>query len=409
MAVPAREMEDDSVLVRAVQGGDLEAFSQLFRRHYADVQRSCARRMSCPLEAEEIAQAAFVRALERIEQCSGERQFGGWVQIIARHMCVDALRARSRVVPRESPMSEHHADGREPQDSLLDRERSDDVRRALDTLPPRQRQAVTARALGTGPGQIADDLGLSVGAVDSLILRGRRQLALAYRRVAGEGGSTATVTSASAAASLLAAFCIGSTRLLGGVAAAAEAGRDLMRPVASGLTGAIMAVSVAITGSGPATAPEPATNPAAPPAAVVVADPFPDQPAGLPVDAGGSVPATGAATAVAPTAGTTGPGAGGSLPGAGGPTGKTAGQPAVGAPNPAAPGHGPGGGPQPASPPAPAGGSVDLDLPPALDPPVLDPVVDVVDDAVPLVTETVDDTTTVVDDTLDTVTSLLPK
>ena len=47
----------------------------------------------------------FVRALERIEQCGGERQFGGWVQIIARHMCVDALRARSRVVPSESPRS----------------------------------------------------------------------------------------------------------------------------------------------------------------------------------------------------------------------------------------------------------------------------------------------------------------
>ena len=173
--------------------------------------------MACPLEAEEIAQAAFVRALERIGQCRGDRQFGGWVQIIARHLCVDALRARSRVVPTEAPMSENHTDGNEPHDSLFDHERTMQVRRALDSLPPRQRQAVTARAQGTGPSEIADDLGLSVGAVDSLILRGRRKLALAYRRVAGEGGATATVTSARAAAALLAFLSIGSTRLLGGV------------------------------------------------------------------------------------------------------------------------------------------------------------------------------------------------
>ena len=256
-------MEDDSTLVRAVQGGDLEAFSELFRRHYPDVQRACVRRLSCPLEAEEIAQAAFVRALERIRQCSGERRFGGWVQIIARHLCADALRTRSRVVPSESPMSEDHVDGNEPHDALIDREQSADVRRALASLPIRQRQAVTARALGTGPVEIADDLGLSVGAVDSLILRGRRRLALAYRRVAGEGGATATATNATAAASLLAVFTIGSTRLLGGVAAAAEAGRDLVAPMASGVTGAIMAVAVAITGGAPATAPE-TTPPASP-------------------------------------------------------------------------------------------------------------------------------------------------
>ena len=124
MAVPAREMEDDSFLVRAVQAGDLEAYSELFRRHYPAVQRACARRMACPLEAEEIAQAAFVRALERIDQCTGDRLFGGWVQIIARHMCVDALRTRSRVVATESPMSEDRVDGREPHDSLIDQERA---------------------------------------------------------------------------------------------------------------------------------------------------------------------------------------------------------------------------------------------------------------------------------------------
>jgi RNA polymerase sigma-70 factor (ECF subfamily) len=424
LAVPARELQDDTWLVRAVQGGDTEAFSELFRRHYVDVKRSCARRMACPLEAEEIAQAAFVRALERIGQCSGERQFGGWVQIIARHLCVDALRSRSRVVPSESPMSEHHADGTEPHDSLLDQEQRDEVLRALDTLPLRQRQAVTARALGTGPGQIADDLGLSVGAVDSLILRGRRRLALAYRRVAGEGGATATATSATAAASLLAAFTLGSTRLLGGVAAAAEAGRDLVGPVASGVAGAIMSVAVAISGAGPATT-EPAPIPSSPPA-VVVDVPSPEAPgtsfgtgAASGIGSGpGIAPATGAPVTGATTAGpitggfTLGtpesglanlpPGAWGTAAAPGGNVaGNLARQVAGGA------------GGAPSAPPVPAPPSPPPPAPPVDEPaPLVDPVADTLDATVPAVTDTVTDTTEVVDNVagaVDALGSLLPE
>ncbi len=414
LAVSARGSGDDSSLVRAVQAGDLEAYSELFRRHHPAVQRACARRMASPLDAEEVAQAAFVRALERIGQCGGEREFGGWVQTIARHLCVDSMRGRLRVVPHEAPVSADHSDGAEPDHPLLDRERRDDVRRALDTLPPRQRQAVTARAEGTGPGQIADDLGLSVGAVDSLILRGRRRLALAYQRVAGEGGAAATATSAAAAALLLAVVSIGSTRLLGGVAAAAEAGRDLVRPVASGVTGAIMAVAVVITGSGPAATPEPTSTPGRPPA-VVVGEPLPEPAGAVP---GGVVPGgegiasgtpptvaagpaaqpstddagvrSGAATVGTHPGGIAGGAAAGSHPSGVGSTGGVTPDPTPG------PGSGP---PTPPT-------ALPID---GLEPAVVDPVVDAVDATLPAVGATVSDTAQAVGDTVDALAGLLPK
>ena len=399
MAIPAGEMESDSSLVRAVQAGDLEAYSELFRRHYPDVLRACSKRMACPLEAEEIAQGAFVRALERIEQCRGERQFGGWVQIIARHMCVDALRARSRVVPTERPMSEDHADGAEPHDALFDHERTMQVRRALDSLPPRQRQAVTARAQGTGPSEIADDLGLSVGAVDSLILRGRRKLADTYHRVTGEGGATVTATSARAAAALVAVLSIGYSRLLGGVAAAAEAGRDLVAPVASGVAATVVSLAVGLTGGGPAATPESTPAPSARPPAVVVSAPAPDPlasipdpgtPGGLPAAAATTVAdaartATGAATAALPAGGGTAPATG---PAAASASSASSG-PAVSAPATAT-----------GATPGPVGSAAA---------PIVEPVTDVVDATVPVVTEVVDNVDDTVGDTVDAVTGLLPK
>jgi len=74
----------------------------------------------------------------------------------------------------------------------VDQERMRHLHKALSTLSERQREAVVARTLDDrGPGEIAADLGVSVGTVDSLLLRGRRRLARAYHRMAEERGAAA--------------------------------------------------------------------------------------------------------------------------------------------------------------------------------------------------------------------------
>jgi RNA polymerase sigma-70 factor, ECF subfamily len=176
-----------------MQEGEGDAFAELYRRHYEAVRRACARRLSNSHEADEVAQATFVRAYERIAQCAGDRRFGPWVHVIARSLCMDAFRAKARVEPREEPLAGGH-DHRpnEPEESLLHQERSAQLRQALASLPDRQRRAVIARDWEElRPGEIADRLGLSVGAVDSLLLRARRRLALAYRLVAGDEAAPA--------------------------------------------------------------------------------------------------------------------------------------------------------------------------------------------------------------------------
>lgn len=188
MAVTAQQHGDDGALVRAVQAGDGDAFAELFRRHYPSVRKACARRLYDAVEADDVAQAAFVKAFERIDQCRGDRHFRPWVHVIARSLCMDAFRAKARVEPREQPLtgrSEYRAN--EPEESLLTRERAAHVHEALDALPDRQRRAVIARDWeGLRPGEIADRFGLSVGAVDSLLLRARRRLAVSYRLLATE-------------------------------------------------------------------------------------------------------------------------------------------------------------------------------------------------------------------------------
>ncbi|MDP9387392.1 MAG: RNA polymerase sigma factor, partial [Actinomycetota bacterium] len=198
---------DDAGLVRAVQDGDTEAFDLLFRRHYPTVRRVCARRMADPEEADEVAQAAFVRAYERIHHCTGDRRFGAWVQVIAFRLCADVYRARHRTTPMEDPLGETSALGtNECEDALLRRERAAEVRQALAALPTRQREVIVARDVeGRRPRDIAATLAVSVGTVDSLLMRARRRMVAACQATGTEhGGVSASVSTASVAVTALA-------------------------------------------------------------------------------------------------------------------------------------------------------------------------------------------------------------
>ncbi len=108
MVASPHDVENDAMLVLAAQGGDAEAFSELFRRHYPMVRRVCAKKLHDLGQADEIAQAAFVRAYERLEKLGGERRFGAWVQVIANNMCIDHMRdqlalARATIPSRATP------------------------------------------------------------------------------------------------------------------------------------------------------------------------------------------------------------------------------------------------------------------------------------------------------------------
>lgn len=186
------------MLVFAAQGGDADAFAELFRRHYQTVRRACARRLRDIREADEVAQAAFVRAYERLDRCTGDRRFGAWVQVIANNLCVDHMRATTRTAPSDDVASES-VDLMEngPENALLRAEQAAMIQRALASLPDRQRDVVVARDVdGRRPPEIAAALGLSLGAVDSLLLRARRRLAASVQAMSAESGTANLATTA---------------------------------------------------------------------------------------------------------------------------------------------------------------------------------------------------------------------
>ncbi|MGH9040224.1 MAG: RNA polymerase sigma factor, partial [Acidimicrobiia bacterium] len=188
----------DAGLVQLAQAGSSDAFAELYRRHYPVVVATCIRRGTA--DPDEVAQVAFLRAFERIDRCQGEARFGAWVQVIARHVSVDVARSRSRDLARPAVAGLPGSVADWPEEHALRRERVEAVRSVVGRLPRRQREVLYARDVeGRRPPEIAAALGLSLGAVDSLLLRARRAAAAGYRTMAAESGMAQTASTAAVA------------------------------------------------------------------------------------------------------------------------------------------------------------------------------------------------------------------
>lgn len=108
----------------------------------------------------------------------GPAPVGAWLHRVAANLCLDRLRRRRGVALDEA------AEPADPQPGALERlaaaDRATALSAALAALPDRQRAAVILRHFEerSNP-EIAQALGVSVEAVESLLARGRRALAAA--------------------------------------------------------------------------------------------------------------------------------------------------------------------------------------------------------------------------------------
>lgn len=99
-------------LVARTKRGEPAAFDQLVRRHLRAAYAVALAVLGRPADAEDVAQEAFIAALERIDDCRDGARFSGWLIQIVRHRALNALDKRrlrdTAVAPAEfaGPSSE---------------------------------------------------------------------------------------------------------------------------------------------------------------------------------------------------------------------------------------------------------------------------------------------------------------
>jgi RNA polymerase sigma-70 factor, ECF subfamily len=167
---------DRDVLAR-LRAGDHRAFDEIFRQWYEPVVRSANRVLRDQGVSEELAQDVFLELWRRRESLAEDSSIAGYLMQAVRNRALNHLRhlavQRKSVVYVEA-LSEpaEHADAQaqasELQSALI---------QAIAELPPRTREVfVMSRERGLRYTEIADQLGVTVKAVEANMSRALRML-----------------------------------------------------------------------------------------------------------------------------------------------------------------------------------------------------------------------------------------
>ena len=181
-----RDLSSEDLMDRVAKGDD-EAFEILVNRHQVSVLNLIYRFIGDRTQAKDLAQEVFLRVWQAAKTYEPKAKFTTWIYRITTNLCLNELKSARRrrwfqflrpdednenatedLLPDGSPSAE---------DLLLVRERNRHISDALQSLPSNQRMAlILKRYDDLSYQEIAQILGCSVPAVESLLVRAKRTL-----------------------------------------------------------------------------------------------------------------------------------------------------------------------------------------------------------------------------------------
>ena len=174
--VRERVTDSDDDLILAAAGGDRNAFGRLIDRHSARAFAVAYRMAGNRADAEDLVQEAFIRAWRSAPRWqAGRAAFSTWLYRVVVNLAIDHKRR-----PRHDPLDQVEEPSDEApaaDDVIATRQRAAALAAANSALPDRQRQAI-ALCYGAGLSNKAasDVIGVSVKALESLLIRAKRSL-----------------------------------------------------------------------------------------------------------------------------------------------------------------------------------------------------------------------------------------
>ncbi len=176
----------DEQLVERVQKGDKRAFDLLVLKHQHKVMHLISRYIKDSSEVQDVAQEAFIRAYNALEDFRGDSQFYTWLYRIAVNTAKNWLVAKKRRPPGQD-IDSTEADFREgatglhsiatPEAELSSAQLETVINQTIEALPDDLKEALTLREYeGLGYDDIAQIMDCPVGTVRSRIFRAREAL-----------------------------------------------------------------------------------------------------------------------------------------------------------------------------------------------------------------------------------------
>ncbi|MHA7109934.1 RNA polymerase sigma factor [Sunxiuqinia elliptica] len=179
---------DELALIRAIQNGDEQAFKQLVDRYQLLVRNTCLNFVHDKHDAEDLAQEVFIEVFRSASKFRGESKLSTWIYRITVNKSLNFQRDNKRRSFFQSigdalfgsekmlGVSTVSAEG-QPEQDLENKERKEQIYRAIEELPERQKIAFRLSKLDDLSYQeIAEIMQLSLSSVESLIHRAKLNL-----------------------------------------------------------------------------------------------------------------------------------------------------------------------------------------------------------------------------------------
>lgn len=161
-------------IIYKAKRGDQQAFALLVKKYKGSVFRQAYAMVGDRMEAEDIAQDAFIKAFYSLEKLDNEYAFTSWMSRIVSNACYDHLKKASK--KKSISLDENERVG--PSELTIERSQTRlNIREAMQTLSPDHREVIVLRDIqGYSYQEIADILEIPVGTVKSRISIARLEL-----------------------------------------------------------------------------------------------------------------------------------------------------------------------------------------------------------------------------------------
>ena len=173
-------------LMSRIAEGDEYAFEVLVHRHQIYLLNLIYRYVGDRTKASDLAQEVLIRVWRAAGSYEPKAKFSTWIYRITANLCLNELKSvkGKKLIPLESEEDRPNSDyqthsnaSQSPEDILVAEESSRKISDALQSLPENQRMAlILKRYDNLSYEEIARVMGCSVSAVESLLVRAKKNL-----------------------------------------------------------------------------------------------------------------------------------------------------------------------------------------------------------------------------------------
>ena len=174
---------EENELISNIQNGDKDAFKDFIDLYKKFVINVCYKFVSNEDDANDVAQEVFIEVYHSINKFRSDSKVTTWLYRICVNRSLNFIRNNKKYKLTESYSNENEinsgisSSSSTPETALINKERADIINNAINSLPENQKTAfILCKKEDLSYQEISNVLGISVKAVESLIVRAKKNL-----------------------------------------------------------------------------------------------------------------------------------------------------------------------------------------------------------------------------------------